>query len=70
METLTWNELRKLGKNDKGNRWFPNDDVCAEYIQQGGYRSPSRAWPYSYAKPLMTKKFIKWVTENHPEWAV
>ena len=33
------------------------------------YRASSRAWPNSYAKAAMTKKFRKWLAENRPEIA-
>lgn len=68
VKTLDWSHLRRLGRNDNGGRWHPTDDVAKEYIELMGYRSPSRAWPQSYARPLMTAKFIKWARENHPEF--
>ena len=67
--TLPWADLRKLGSTDKANRYYPTDEVCREYVAINGYRGPSRAWPWSYAKPLLTAKFAKWARQNHPEWA-
>lgn len=57
-------------EQDNGGRWYPKKGTPADqYINENGYRTPSRAWPYSYAKPLMTKKFAKWLRTNHPEEA-
>lgn len=58
-----WNHLGMT--KDKGDRWYPGDDTpkwVADYLS--GYRSPSRAYPYSYAKPLLTKKFAKVLAET------
>lgn len=69
MRQLEWRDLYKLGKRDNANRWYPKDETVKRYIDANDYRSPSRAWPYSYAKPLLTKKFAKWATANAPEFA-
>lgn len=69
MKTLDWKELRIIGITDKQGRYYPKNEVAVAYIEQNGYRSPSRSWPLSYAKPLMTKKFAKWALENHKEFA-
>lgn len=69
MRTLTWVDLKRLGKSDNANRWYPTDAIVEEYIAKNGYRSPSRQWPQSYARPVMTKKFAKWAEENHPEFS-
>ena len=64
-----WGELGMT--KDNGGRWYPGDDtptVVTDYLK--GYRSPSRAYPYSYATPLLTKKFAKYLTENEPELAI
>lgn len=65
-KSLDWKDLRQLGKTDNGNRWYPYDDI-AEYFS--GIRSPSRAWPHSYAKAAMTQKFAKWLIANHQDLA-
>ena len=66
MITLGWNSIRSIGKSDSANRWYPDADV-AEYFSR--IRSPSRAWPHSYAKAAQTKKFAAWLIENRPEIA-
>ena len=67
MNTLTWNDLFTMMSRDNGGRWTAGTDTpAAEYISSNGYRSPSRAWPHSHSKPLLTKKFAKWLTTNHP----
>ena len=60
-ETLNWGDLRALGRTDNGGRWHPNEDI-AEYFN--AIRSPSRAWPHSYAKAAMTSKFANWLFAN------
>lgn len=65
-----WGELSF--KKDNGGRWYASDDTpesVREYVE-GNFRSPSRAWPYSYAKPLLTQKFAKFLTENEPTIAI
>jgi len=64
--TLTWQDLRQLGKTDNARRWYPADGV-AEYFRS--IRSPSRAWPSSYAKAAQTKKFAIWLADTRPEIA-
>ena len=70
MKTLEWPDLwNHLGmERDKGGRWYPGDstpDSIKDYLSK--YRSPSRAWPQSYAKPLLTMKFAKWLREHEPD---
>ena len=66
MKTLTWTDLRKLGHNGKGNKWFPNSDI-ADYFSS--IRAPSHAWPHSYAKAAQTAKFARWLLSSHPDVA-
>lgn len=66
MRNLTWNDLNKIGTQDSGKRWYPIAEF-REYFEN--YRAPSRAFPYSYAKAAMTKKFAKWCEENRPDFA-
>ena len=64
-----WNDLGM--SKDKGGRWYPGDDTpdwVAEYLSD--YRSPSRAWPNSYATALLTCKFAKLLTEKEPSLAI
>ena len=66
MKTLTWIDMRKIGRSDNARRWFPNPDI-AEYFSN--LRAPSRVWPHSYAKAAQTKKFAVWLLENRPDIA-
>jgi hypothetical protein len=66
MRNLTWNDLNKIGTQDNSGRWYPIEEV-REYFDK--YRAPSRAFPFSYAKAAMTKKFAKWCEENRPDFA-
>lgn len=56
---------------DKGDRWYPTGDtpeyVC-DYLEN--YRTPSRAWPHSYAVAMLTQKFAKLVVINDPNLAI
>jgi len=59
---LGWRDLSTLLKQDNGNRYTARTGTIAEqYINENGYRTPSRAWPNSHATPLMTKKFARYV---------
>lgn len=64
---LDWSDLRALGRSDNGNRWHPSVESIKSYFD--GYRSPSRAWPNSYAKAAQTVKFARWVRANDPALA-
>lgn len=57
-EKFEWSDLKSLGKSDNANRWYPTDQIAKEYCNH--YRSPSRKWPFSYAKACLTKKFHKY----------
>jgi len=63
---LNWHTIRNIGKQDSAGRWYPADDV-AEYFS--AIRSPSRAWPHSYAKAAQTVKFATWLIANRPDLA-
>jgi hypothetical protein len=63
IDRLNWNHLRALGKTDSAGRWYPTDPILIEYCSQ--YRSPSRAWPLSYAKACLTQKCFKHLRDNH-----
>ena len=66
MKTLDWHLIRRIGKTDKANRWYPCEAV-ADYF--GSIRSPSRSYPNSYARAAQTQKFAKWLVEHRPEVA-
>lgn len=67
---LEWADLFSMMSKDSGGRWYAQEGTpAAQYINENGYRSPSRAWPHSHSKPLLTKKFAKWLIVNHPETA-
>ena len=66
MQTLTWSQLRSIGRFDAANRWYPRPDI-AEYF--AAIRAPSRAWPSSYAKAAQTQKFARWIVANRPDLA-
>jgi hypothetical protein len=66
MKNLDWNSIRKIGRQDSANRWYPSPEI-AEYFS--ALRAPSRAWPHSYAKAAQTAKFFKWLEEKKPEIA-
>lgn len=68
--TLTWADLFTMMTRDNGGRWYVSEGTpAADYITANGYRRPSRAWPHSHSKPLLTRKFAKWLLANHPELA-
>jgi hypothetical protein len=52
---------------DSAGRWYPTHEITEKYCT--GYRSPSRAWPHSYAKAVLTTKFAKWAATEHPDFA-
>lgn len=71
--TLDWSDLwTEFGmKRDNGGRWYPSagtPDYAKNYLSN--IRTPSRAWPHSYAKAMLSQKFAKLVVEYDPELAV
>ena len=66
MKALDWAGIRRIGREDNARRWFPAPEV-AEYFRT--IRTPSRAWPWSYAKAAQTQKFARWLREHKPELA-
>jgi hypothetical protein len=63
MKNLNWQDIRAIGKTDGAGRWYPCEDIV-EYFAT--IRSPSRAWPHSYAKAAQTVKFARWLIVNRP----
>ncbi len=63
MKTLDWKSIRAIGKTDGAGRWYPCEDIV-EYFAT--IRSPSRAWPHSYARAAQTVKFARWLIVNRP----
>lgn len=70
-QKLDWPDLWQKGiaEKDNGGRWYAIHPAAKQYIDENGYRNPSRAWPYSHAKPLLTQKFARWLRKNYPEAA-
>lgn len=71
--TLKWPNLwNDLGlTRDNGGRWYAGKESPAwirEYCEQ--FRTPSRAYPHSHSKPLLTQKFARLLCEKDPELAV
>ena len=66
MQTLNWESIRFFGETDSAGRWYPDSDI-AEYFST--IRSPSRAWPHSYARAAQTSTCARWLAENRPEQA-
>lgn len=71
--TLDWSDVwGDLGlSRDNGGRWYAGNscpDYVIEYCAQ--FLTPSRAWPPSRAKPLLTQKFAKLLCEKDPELAI
>jgi hypothetical protein len=65
INVLTWKDLFTMMSRDSGGRWTANAGTpAAKYIHENGYRTPSRAWPHSHSKPLLTKKFAKWLASQ------
>lgn len=61
-----------LLSRDKAGRWEVDKfspEAVVKYIEKGNYRKPSRAWPQSHFKPLLTKKFAKWVIKEDAQLA-
>jgi hypothetical protein len=63
MKNLNWQDIRAIGKTDNAGRWYPCEDIV-EYFAT--IRSPSRAWPHSYARAAQTVKFARWLIVNRP----
>ena len=65
---LTWDDLFTMMSRDNGGRWTAGAGTpAAEYIDSNSYRTPSRSFPHSHSRPLLTVKFAKWLLANHPQ---
>ena len=71
--TLGWTDLwASFGMSkDNAGRWDSSTDT-QDYVNDflANYRTPSRAWPHSYSKPMLSQKFAKLVVKNEPKLAV
>jgi hypothetical protein len=71
-KAVIW-EVLGLVRDHGNGRWdYENgitDPVAVKYLQEGGFRRPSRAHPMSYFRALLTTKFAKYLIENDPELA-
>ncbi len=58
-------------KKDNGGRIEPSS-ATPEFVKQylSNYRYPSRAFPLSYFRALLTEKFAKYLCNESPEMAV
>lgn len=69
---LGWQQLGELGMHrTRGDCIEPTRKTpawVADYLR--GIRSPSRQWPWSYAKALQTQKFAQVVVDHDPALAV
>jgi len=59
-------DLRWIGEYDDVGRWYPHNRY-REYFSH--IRPPSRNFPLSYARAAQTKKFAKWLIQNHLDTA-
>lgn len=72
IETLGFSQAATMYVSDNARRMYPREGTVAhEYVFDvcGGFRSPSRMWPYSLIKPVLTKKFVRWLAIEHPSEA-
>jgi len=65
IRALTPKEVRRIGKFDKGDRFYPYED----YVVEGSFlvRNPSRAHPYSFYKHALTLKYAKLLANHRPD---
>jgi len=68
-DLLTWAHLKRLGRSDNGNRWYPDARAPAwvhAYLKR--FRPPSRQFPWSLARALLTRKFLDHARTVDPDW--
>ena len=70
--TLSWGALPALGmcrrRGDCVEATASTPVYVALYL--ANIRNPSRRWPWSHAKALLTQRFARVVVEHDPEFAV
>lgn len=67
---LTWPDLLEMMVLDKNDRYTAIVGTpAAEYITENGYGYPTVKHPESHSKPLLTRKFIKWLIKYYPKTA-
>ncbi len=58
-------------EKDNGGRWDTSARTPGWVVEfLSGHRTPSRAWPHSYSKAMLSQKFAKLVVLNDPDLAV
>lgn len=71
LKTLSFGEAATLmTRSDNARRMYAVHQTAIDYIAIGGYYSPSRTYPYSHIKPLLTVKFAKYMAVNDRDLAV
>jgi hypothetical protein len=70
--SLDWRDLSKLGmQRRRGDCIEPTKNTPTWVVAYlDNIRSPSRKWPFSYARALQTQKFARVVIENDPHLAL
>ena len=70
--SLDWRHLSELGMHrTRGDCIEPTKNTPAWVVNYlDNIRSPSRKWPFSYARALQTQKFARVVIENDPHLAL
>jgi len=64
-----WNSFSM--SRDSGGRWDATDNTPSwvkKYLT--AYRAPSRAWPQSHSKAMLSQKFAKLLCIENPKLAV
>ena len=65
MKTLSWSDIITLTTKDAGGRWQVNPgSIAAQYISEGQYKEPTRAYPHSYTRVLRTPRFSAYIARN------
>ena len=65
MKTLSWSDITTLTTKDEGGRWQVNPgSIAAQYISEGTYKEPTRAYPHSYTRVLRTPRFSAYIARN------
>ena len=70
--SLSWSHLSKLGLyRQRGDCIEPSASTPEWVIDYlSSIRSPSRRWPFSYAKAVMTAKFARFLVSRDPALAL
>lgn len=68
-QTLTFQDAMKFMYKDIGGVYRYNHPISEHYAEVQHYREATKQYRFAHVKPLLSKKFAKWLQETYPNSA-